>query len=166
MLLAAASVHNSTNDNWIKRTAICVPFPKGSVVRVLINIDSGYLGWSTWQLLSTSQNWAFKKAESLAPNTYIPAHHDGFVNGVLTAPNGGPRGHLRLDCVRDKEQSSLHSYPIASAAVHQWEAGDVWIKYASAMIPVRRDFWIWSEAVSTSGTVQANVHWTAVVPAY
>jgi hypothetical protein len=84
----------------------------------------------------------------------------------VTVPGDGPRGILRLDCVKDRPAPStgFPSYPIASAAVHVYHHSDRWISHSSAMIPVRKDYLIFADWRPTSGAPQAQVYWTGVVP--
>lgn len=163
VLIAAASVHNyAYHDDWIRNASFCVPFTKGSAVEVKATPTSGRLSFSVWQIPSTSQAWRFTKPQPLKLGAWVKADTDGFVNGVVTVPDNGPRGILRLDCVKDRE--SMHSYPIASAAVHVWHPEDRHISHASAMVPARKDYMIFTELRSTSGAPQAQAYWTGVVP--
>ena len=167
VMIAAASVHNyAHSDDRIRYSSFCAPFAKGSVVEVQVTPTSGTLSFSVWQLPSTSQAWKFTKPEPIVLGTYVQARTDGFVNGVVTVPNDGPRGILRLDCVKDRPAplTGLPSYPIASAAVHVYNYKDRWISHSSAMLPVRKDYLIFADWKPTSGAPQAQVYWTGVVP--
>jgi hypothetical protein len=110
--------------------------------------------------------WMFTQPEPITLNAYIEASTDGFVNGVVTVPDDGPRGILRLDCVKERPAPGygLHSIPIASAAVHVYHYKDRWISHSSAMIPVRKDYLVWAGWQPTSGAPQAQVYFTNVVP--
>ena len=167
VIMAAASVHNyARSDDRIRYGSFCVPFAKGSTVEVLIKPTSGTLSFNVWHLPSTSQAWKFTKPEPITLNSYIQASTDGFVNGIVTAPGDGPRGILRLDSVKERPTQGygLHSIPIASAAVHVYGYKDRWISHSSAMIPVRKDYFVWAGWQPTSGTPQAQVYFTKVVP--
>jgi MAC/Perforin domain len=167
-IIAAASVHNyPTSDCWLQHASFCAPYAKGSRVDVLVKPTSGYaLTFSVWRIPSTSQAWTFTKPEPITLGAYVTAATDGFVNGVVTVPGDGPRGILRLDCVKDRPAPStgFPSYPIASAAVHVYHHSDRWISHSSAMIPVRKDYLIFADWRPTSGAPQAQVYWTGVVP--
>jgi hypothetical protein len=93
---------------------------------------------------------------------FVPAADDGFINGVVTVPGDEPRGILRLDCAKDK--AGFHDYPIASAAVHVYHYADRWISHASAMLPVRKDYLIFTQLRATNGAPQAQLWWTGIVP--
>ena len=167
VVVAAASVHEyAASDDRIRNATLCAPFAKGSTVEVRITSTSGKLSFTVWQLPCTSQAWRFTKPELITLGSYIPAQTDGFVHGVVTVPNDGPRGVLRLDCVKERPTGGqgLHSIPIASAAVHVYHRKDRWISHASAMIPVRKDYLIFADWKPTSGAPQAQVYWTGVVP--
>ena len=167
VLIAAASVHNyAYSDDRITHGSFCVPCAKGSVVQIQATPTSGYVALSVWQLPSTSQAWAFTKPEPIALNGYIAASSDGFVNGVVTVPDNGPRGILRLDCVKERPTGGvgLHSIPIASAAVHVWYPRDRWISHSSAMIPVRKDYLVFAGWYPTAGAPRAQAYFTKVVP--
>jgi hypothetical protein len=167
VLMAAASVHNyAHSDDWIRYGSFCAPFAKGSTVEVRVTSTSGQLAFSVWQIPSTSQAWKFTKPEPITLGVYVEARTDGFVNGVVTVPGDGPRGILRLDCVKDRPapQTGFPSYPIASAAVHVYHNKDRWISHASAMLPVRKDYLVFASWQPTSGAPQAQVYWTGVVP--
>jgi hypothetical protein len=163
ILIAAASVHNYAHkDNRIRYASFCAPFTKGSVVEIKVTPTSGALSYRGWQIPSTSQAWKFKKAEPLALGAYVTAPTDGFVNGVVTIPGDGPRGILRLDCVKDR--TGFYGYPIASAAAHVYHHGDRWMSHASAMVPVQEKYLIFADYKPSSGGPQAQVYWTGVVP--
>ncbi|MFO1154226.1 MAG: MAC/perforin domain-containing protein [Rhodospirillales bacterium] len=169
VVMAAASVHNyARSDNWIKYASFCVPFAKGSSVEVKITPTSGTLSLSVWHLPYTSQAWMFKKPELITPNTYTRVSADGFVNGILMVPPpvNGPRGTIRLDCVKERPKPpyGLHGIPIASAAVHVFHQDDRWISHSSAMIPVRKDYLVWTGYQPTSGAPEAKFYFTQVVP--
>ena len=127
---------------------------------------SGTLTFSVWRLASTSPAWAFTQPEPITLGTYVQAGTDGFVNGVVTVPDDGPRGVLRLDCVKERPAPlhGFHSYPIAAAAVHVYHHRDRWISHASAMIPARKDYLVFASWQPTSGAPQAQAYWTGVVP--
>ena len=167
VLIAAASVHNyAYSDDRIRYASLCAPFAKGSRVEVRAMPTSGTLTFSVWRLASTSPAWAFTQPEPITLGTYVQAGTDGFVNGVVTVPDDGPRGVLRLDCVKERPAPlhGFHSYPIASAAVHVYHHRDRWISHASAMIPVRKDHLVFATWQPTSGAPQAQAYWTGVVP--
>jgi hypothetical protein len=165
VLIAAAAVHNYPHhDDWIRNASFCVPFTKGSAIGIEAKSTSGqFLNVSAWQILSTSQAWRFTKPQPLTLGAWVKADTDGFVNGVVTVPDNGPRGVLRLDCV-EKRESGVHGIPIGSAAVHVWHSGDRHISHASAMMPVRKDYMIYTECRPTSGAPKAQAYWTGVVP--
>jgi hypothetical protein len=168
VLIAAAAVHNyAHSDDWIRYGSFCAPFAKGSVVEVRVTPTSGQLSFSVWQIPSTSQAWKFTRPEQITLGSYVEAREDGFVNGVVTVPGDGPRGILRLDCVKERPAPlhGLHSIPIASAAVHVYRYKDRHISHASAMVPVRKGYLIFADWKPTSGAPQAQVYWTGVVPA-
>jgi hypothetical protein len=173
-IIAAASVHNyHYNDCWLQYASFCAPYAEGSVVEVTATPTSGTLWFSVWQIPSTSQAWKFTKPERLTVRArsggdWLTAETDGFLNGVVTVPGDGPRGILRLDCVRD--QNSYFSNPIVSArplvtaAAHVWHPKDRWISHASAMMPVRRGYLFSANFTPTSGAPEAQAYWTGVVP--
>jgi hypothetical protein len=163
VVIAAASVHNYAPwGGWIRNASFCVPFTKGSFVQVIETTTSGgeHLHFRTWQIPSTSQAWKFTKPQPLTLGAWVKADTDGFVNGVVTANES--IGILRLDCVKDRE--SMHDYPIASAAVHASPRNNRYTSHASAMVPVRKDYLIWTECRSKVGAPQAQAYWTGVVP--
>jgi hypothetical protein len=167
VIIAAASVHNyAYSDDWIRYASFCAPFAKGSVVEVRVTSTSGDLSFSVWQLPSTSQAWKFTKPEPITLGAYVEAGTDGFVNGVVTVPDDGPRGILRLDCVKERPKplTGFHAVPIASAAVHVYHYKDRWISHSSAMVPARKGYLLFAEWKPTSGAPQAQVYWTGVVP--
>jgi hypothetical protein len=175
ILIAAASVHNyAYHDDWIRYASFCAPFAKGSNVEVRATPTSGQLlNFSVWQIPSTSQAWKFTKPEQLTVSAlpgvgWLTAETDGFLNGVVTVPDDGPRGILRLDCVRDQNSYFSHpivsGHPLVTAAVHVWHPKDRWISHASAMVPVRKGYVFTANFRSTSGAPQAKAYWTGVVP--
>jgi hypothetical protein len=128
------------------------------------------LSFNVWQIASTSQAWKFTKPDPLSLNTYVEADFDGFLNGVISVPDDGPRGGLTLLCGKKtgfdlyKDHNGFDIYPIASAAVHVWSPRDRHISHASAMLPVRKDDFFFAGFTATSGAPQAKVYWTRVVP--
>ena len=167
VLIAAASVHNyAYSDDRITNACFCAPYAKGSTVEVRMTETSAGLSFSVWRLACTSKAWMFAKPETITLGAYVEAQADGFANGVVTVPGDGPRGTLRLDCVKERPGPlhGLHSYPIASAAVHVYHHKDRWISHASAMIPVRKDYLIFADWKPTSGVPQAQVYFTKVLP--
>lgn len=167
IIIAAASVHNyPRKDNWIRYASLCAPYAKGSLVEVSAVPTSGgpIAGHTIWQIPSTSQAWKFTKPQPFKLGAYVTAETDGFLNGVITVPGDGPRGSLRLDCVKD--QTAFQIVPIASAAVHAFHEHDRWISHSSAMVPVRKGYQICATLKPTPGAAlpQAQVYWTGVVP--
>jgi hypothetical protein len=163
-LIAAASVHNYPyHDCWIRHASFCAPFAKGSDVMISLTSTSGRVDIKAWWIASTSQAWKFKKAEQLTVGGFVPAATDGFLYGVVTAPGDGPRGGiLRLDCVKDKKD--LHDYPIASAPTQVNHHNDRWRSHASAMVPVRKGYLLFTELKLPVGAPRAQLWWTGVVP--
>jgi hypothetical protein len=163
IIIAAASVHNyAYHDDWIRYATFCAPYAKGSSVECWATATSGLLQFSVWQIPSTSQAWKFAKPEPFKLGAYVTAETDGFLNGVIIVPGDGPRGSLRLDCVKD--QTAFQIFPIASAAAHVWHYKDRWISHSSAMVPVRKGYQICANSKITSGEPQVQVYWTGVVP--
>jgi MAC/Perforin domain len=164
ILVAAASVHYyQYHDCWIRNACFCAPYTKGSVVEVKIFSTSGQLKPTVWQIPSTSQAWKFTKPEPFKVGASVKAVTDGFLNGVMVVAGDGPRGTLRLDCVKD--QRAFQIFPIASASTHVYHQKDRWISHSSAMVPVRKGNQISANANITSGAPQVQVYWTGVVPA-
>jgi hypothetical protein len=163
-IIAAASVHYyPRNDCFLPYATFCAPYAKGSTVEVNITPTAGQPYFQVWRIPSTSEAWKFTKPETLRLGTYSPLDKDGFVNGVVTIPDNGPRGILRLECI-DENRVGIHSYPIASAAVHVWHRGDRFISHSSAMLPIRQGYQIFADWKPTAGAPQAQVYWTRVVP--
>jgi len=176
ILIAAASVHNHSDHNdLIRYASFCAPFAKGSVVEVRATPTNGQVWFSAWQIPSTSQTWKFTKPEKLTVRArdgfdWVTAETDGFLNGVVTVSDDGPRGILRLDCTRDQNSFLSHpgsvGHPLASAAVHvyHYRNTDKNISHASAMLPVRKGYLMSANFTPTSGAPQAEAYWTEVVP--
>jgi len=173
-IIAAASVHNyHHHDCWLQYSGFCAPFAKGSTVDVRLTSTSGFPQFKVWRIPSTSQDWKFMKPEKLTVRArpggdWITAEKDGFLNGVVTVSDDGPRGILRLDCVKDQNGYFGNPYvsgrPLVSAAVHVWHPKDRWISHTSGMLPVRKGYLFTANFTPTSGAPRAEAYWTAVIP--
>jgi hypothetical protein len=162
VIIAAASAHRYSRSNEsIRYASFCAPYAKGSHVEVVAQATSGpqYLSFKVWQIPCTSQGWRFKKPELFRLGANVKAETDGFLNGVVTAPQDGPRGILRLECAKDRTS-------FASAAVHVYHPHDRYISHSSAMMPVGKGSQMNANLIPFSGAPlpQAQVYWTGVVP--
>jgi hypothetical protein len=165
-ILGAASVHNhplTTAGCWSPHACFCVPVPRHLPMSLDATASYGRLDIKVWYLASTSQGWKFGPPEPYTLNMSHTADTDGFLSGVVTVREGNARGMLFLFCGSNKDKLNF----MATMAVHQ--TSNRYIPYASAMLPVRRDFFFRSDPGQLSAdpghkgaTVEA--YWTPLLP--
>ena len=151
-------------DEWIEQQSFCVPVPGGTKFSLAFEPSRGKPKVNAYWIPLDDTRWKMQEAVPVAVNTQAPAETDGILHGWIKQSRDGDRGMLNLYIGEDAVNVNPVLLPCAAASMHYYGAHNCWVWYSSVMIPVAKGTPYKAVYKSTSGSPQAQVYWTAIVP--
>jgi hypothetical protein len=148
----------------------CVPVPRGTKYAVYPSFGDitppgqpvSPVSRAYWIPIADDR-WKLNKAEPRSVNTLLLAETDGFLHGGVRGKNG-ERGTLRLYTGAAALQAASDALPDVGASV-DWPGPGRPIQWNSVMMPVPRGAQYKAVLTSKAGSPEADLFWTALVPA-
>ncbi|HEY2191672.1 MAG TPA: hypothetical protein VGH76_05125 [Actinomycetospora sp.] len=161
--LAALAVHYyPPNDNYYYTGSFCVPVRAGEELTRTLQITAGassdFATTSEFVPLSGGLRLGPAEARRVDQGTVYTADDDGFLVGVLAAPQGG-WATLEL-AIEPSSPAGSPTSLVGRTAVHQHRSDneDNWLAYSTVTVPVSAGS-TYQPAYNVSGTVNTTLRW-------
>ncbi len=151
-------------DEWIDEQNFCIPVPGGTRFTIAFDLKLGTPKVFAYWMPLNDTRWKMQGAVPVPIKTEILAETDGILHGWIKQTRDGDRGTLKLYTGNDAVKANPEKLPCAAASMHYYVAHNCWVLYSSVMLPVAKGTPYKTVHTTTSGSPEAQVFWTPIVP--